>query len=46
MMSTVVWTAFAAVAMAGIFAGCVLVVAAGVRVLENALAKRRQQKAP
>ena len=28
-------------AMAGLFAACVIVVAAAVRVLENALAKRR-----
>ena len=46
MMATAVWTAFAAAAMAGIFAGCVVVVAAGVRVLEHALAKRRHKPTP
>ena len=40
-MSTAVWTAFAVVAMVGMFAGCVIVVTAGVRALENALARRR-----
>jgi hypothetical protein len=44
MMSTAVWTVFAVAAMAGIFAGCVVVVAAGVRVLENAIVKRRQKQ--
>jgi heme exporter protein D len=43
MMATAVWTAFAVAAMVGIFAGCVVVVAAGVRVLENVLTKRRQK---
>jgi len=42
-MSTAVWTVFAVAAMVGIFAGCVVVVTAGVRVLENALARRRQK---
>jgi hypothetical protein len=31
--------------MMGVFAGCVVVVAAGVRWLENALAKRHQKAA-
>jgi len=43
MMSTVLWTTFAVGAMVGIFVGCVVVVAAGVRVLEHALAKRRRK---
>ena len=42
-MSTAVWTVFAVGAMVGIFVSCVVVVTAGVRVLENALAKRRQK---
>jgi hypothetical protein len=42
-MATVVWTVFAVAIMIGIFAGCVFVVAAGTRFLENALAKRRQR---
>jgi preprotein translocase subunit SecD len=40
-MSIVLWTGFATVAMAGIFAACVVAVVVGVRVLESALAKRR-----
>ena len=40
-MATVVWTGFAIAAMAGMFAACVVAVVVGVRVLENALAKRR-----
>ena len=42
-MVRTIWTALAVVAMAGIFAVCVITVAAGIRVLENALAKRRGQ---
>jgi hypothetical protein len=42
-MSTAVWTAFAVAGMAGIFATCVVAVVVGVRVLENALAKRRNK---
>lgn len=45
-MSTVVWTAFAIAAMVGIFAGCVVVVVGGVRVLEHALARRRGRPVP
>ena len=45
-MSTAVWTVFAVAVMVAIFAGCVVFVAAGVRVLENALAKRRDKHAP
>jgi hypothetical protein len=41
-MSTAVWTVFAVGAMVGIFAACVVVVAAGVRLLESAVAKRRK----
>jgi hypothetical protein len=40
-MVKAIWTALALAAMAGLFAACVIVVAAAVRVLENALAKRR-----
>jgi hypothetical protein len=42
-MGTIVWTVFAVGIMIGIFASCVLIVAAGTRFLENALAKRRQK---
>jgi heme exporter protein D len=42
-MATAVWTAFAVSVMIGIFAGCVLVVAAGIRALENAREKRRRR---
>jgi hypothetical protein len=45
MMSTAVWTVFAVGAMVAIFAGCVIAVAAGVRVLENLLARRRAKRA-
>ena len=44
-MSTTVWTVLAVAGMVGIFAACVIVVAAGVRVLEFALAKRRRKTA-
>jgi hypothetical protein len=44
-MSTAVWTVFAVAAMVAIFAGCVIVVAAGVRGLERVLAKRRESRA-
>jgi len=40
-MAGAVWMVFAIAAMLGMFAACVAVVAAGVRVLENFLAKRR-----
>ena len=43
-MSTAVWTVFAVGAMVGIFAGCVIVVATGVRMLEGVMAKRRQKQ--
>jgi len=42
-MLTVVWTAFAAAVMLGGFAVCVIVVASGVRLLENALARHRSE---
>jgi hypothetical protein len=45
-MATVVWTVFAVGVMIGIFASCVVIVAAGTRFLENALAKRRQKSLP
>jgi len=44
-MSTAVWMVFAVGAMVGIFAACVVAVAAGVRVLESALIKRRRKSA-
>jgi hypothetical protein len=43
-MGTAVWTVFAVGAMVGLFAGCVIAVAAGVRVLEHALARRRAKR--
>ena len=45
-MATAVWMVFAVSAMVAIFAGCVIVVAAGVRALEHALARRRERRAP
>ncbi len=45
-MSTAIWTVFAVGAMIAIFAGCVIVVTAGVRVLERARAKWRGKAAP
>jgi len=42
-MATAVWTVFAVGIMIGIFASCVVIVAAGTRFLENALVKRRQK---
>jgi hypothetical protein len=40
-MPTAVWTVFAVAGMVGIFAGCVVVVVAGIRWLEAAREKRR-----
>lgn len=42
-MATAIWTVFAVAAMVAIFTGCVVVVTTGVRVYENARAKRRQK---
>ena len=42
-MATFIWTVFAVAVMIGIFATCVIVVAAGTRFLEYALAKRRSK---
>ena len=42
-MATAVWTVFAVAVMVGIFIGCVLVVAGGLRVAEKALAKHREK---
>lgn len=42
-MPAAVWWTIAIAAMVGMFAACVLLVVAGVRVLENALARRRQR---
>ena len=44
-MATAVWTVFAVGAMVGIFAGCVVAVVVGVRVLEGAVARRRAKRA-
>jgi hypothetical protein len=44
-MANVIWTALTVAAMAGMFAGCVVVVVVGVRALENALAKRAREPA-
>jgi hypothetical protein len=43
-MATILWTIFAVAMMIGIFASCVVVVAAGVRWLEGVLAKRRLRR--
>jgi small basic protein len=42
-MATAVWWVVAVGAMVGLFAACVILVAVGVRVLENVLARRRQR---
>lgn len=42
-MATAVWWVVAVGAMVGMFATCVLLIAAGVRVLENVLARRRRR---
>ena len=42
-MATVIWTIFAVGIMIGIFAACVIVVAAGTRLLESRLEKRRRK---
>ena len=42
-MPAAVWWTIAILAMAGMFAACVIAVAIVLRVLENALAKRRQR---
>jgi len=44
MMLAAIWMVLAVGTMVGIFAGCVVVVAAGIRVLENVLAKHRQKR--
>lgn len=44
-MATAVWTIFAVTVMVGIFAGCVIVVVAGIRMLEIAREKRRRKEA-
>jgi hypothetical protein len=42
-MATAIWTTFAVAIMIAIFAGCVVVVAAGTRLLERRLEKRRRK---
>ena len=44
-MATAVWTVFAVAGMVGMFAGCVIVVVAGIRVLETMREKRRRKAA-
>jgi len=44
-MATAVWTIFAVTVMVGIFAGCVIVVVAGIRMLEIAREKRKRKEA-
>ena len=44
-MSTAVWTVLAVTAMVAIFGACVAAVVVGVRILENALARRREKSA-
>jgi hypothetical protein len=43
-MAAAIWMVLAVATMVGIFAACVVVVVAGVRVLENALAKHREKR--
>jgi len=42
-MSAAIWMVLAIAGMAGIFAACVIVVVAGVRMLEGAFAKRQRK---
>lgn len=42
-MAATLWTIFAISAMLGLFAGCVVVVVAGIRLLEAAREKRRRK---
>jgi len=44
-MAAAVWMIFAVAVMVGIFAGCVIVVVAGIRMLEIAREKRRRKEA-
>jgi small basic protein len=43
-MWTVLWTALALGVMAGIFAVCVAMVVIGIRLYENAVARRRERR--
>jgi hypothetical protein len=43
MMAAAVWMVFAVAGMIGIFAGCVVAVVAGIRVLEAAREKQRRK---
>jgi hypothetical protein len=43
LMETVVWTVLSIGGMVGMFAACVVVVVAGVRVLEAAIGKRSRK---
>jgi hypothetical protein len=43
-MWTAVWTTFAVAVLVGIFAACVVIVAAGVRVLEGVVEKRQHRQ--
>lgn len=42
-MATAIWTTFAVAIMVAIFAGCVVVVATGTRLLERRLENRRRK---
>ncbi|HEX7273094.1 MAG TPA: hypothetical protein VF420_13185 [Casimicrobiaceae bacterium] len=44
-MLTAIWTLFAVAVMVGVFAGCVIVVSAGIRVLEGWFANRHRKAA-
>ena len=44
MMAAALWAVFAVATMIGIFAGCVIGVVVGIRLLENAREKRRLRK--
>ena len=43
-MSAAIWMVFAVTAMLSLFAGCVVVVVAGIRLLEAARDKRRRKE--
>jgi hypothetical protein len=44
MMSTVVWTIFASLALVAVFAACIVAVVVGVRALEHLVWKHRHKR--
>jgi hypothetical protein len=44
MMTTAIWTVFASLALVAVFSACIVVVVAGVRVLEHIVWKYRHRR--